>query len=447
MAVSPRRFKRPKFERAAWREWFIIIVPAILLSIAAFAITSRFIQPAPPDTFVFSAGAEGGAYYRYALQYQELLKRDGIKLDVKTSAGSPENLARMRGDTPEASAGFVQGGTTQPQDSNTMLSLGRMFYEPIWVFHRLPDTTERLTDLRGKRVAVGPAGSGTRELVLQLLELNGVGAANTTLLELSSKDAINALKAKKIDAAFFVAAPEADTIQSLLRIQEFKLMNFSRAEAYARRFPWLARVVLHQGVIDFRNDIPARDVQLLAAVAIIGIRDDLHPALHFALTQAAAEVHKKSSLLNAEKHFPQSQDSELAMSAAADRFHKNGAPFLQRYLPFWIAVLVDRLLVMLIPLLTIMVPLIKIVPYLYTWRIRKRLWHWYNELKHLEHDIAALPAEREKHIAELARIDSAVHDIPVPLQYSEQYYTLRAHVEYVQRRLMNQPAPADAATS
>lgn len=445
MALNFHRFKRPKFERAAWREWLIIVAPALLLIIVAFVIASRFIQPAPPDTFVFSAGAEGGAYYRYALQYRELLKRDGIKLEVKTSAGSPQNLARMRGDSPEASAGFVQGGTTQPQDSNNMLSLGRMFYEPVWVFHRLPADTDRLTDLQGKRIAVGPADSGTRQLVLQLLELNGINAGNATLLELSSKEAIESLTAKKIDAAFFVAAPEAEAVQTLLRMRELKLMNFSRAEAYARRFPWLARVVLHHGVIDFKNDIPARDVELLASVAIIGVRDDLHPALQFALVQAAAEVHKKFGRLNGEKHFPQSQDSELVMSAVAERFHKNGPPFLQRYLPFWIAVLVDRLLVLLIPLVTIMVPLFKIVPFLYTWRIRKRLWQWYDELKHLEHAIEEAPAERDKHIADLAHIDEAVRGIPIPLQYSEQYYTLRAHIEFVERRLTNHPAPAATA--
>ena len=301
--------------------------------------------------------------------------------------------------------------------------------------------------MKGKRIAIGPADSGTRQLVLQLLELNGINATNATLLELSSTAAIDALTSKKIDAAFFVAAPEAETVQTLLRMRELKLMNFSRAEAYARRFPWLAHVVLHQGVIDFKSDIPARDVQLLAAVAIVGVRDDLHPALQFALVQAAAEVHKKSSLLNAEKHFPQSLDSELAMSAVAERFHKNGAPFLQRYLPFWIAVLADRLLVLLIPLVTIMVPLFKIVPFLYTWRIRKRLWHWYDELKHLEHAIEESPTERDKHLAALTHIDDAVRGIPIPLQYSEQYYTLRAHIEYVQRRLMNQPVPTAATTS
>lgn len=432
--------KRPNLELIRLREWAIVIAPALLLVIAGFLLASRFIKPAPPDTFVFSAGAEGGAYYRYALQYREILARDGIKLDVRTSAGAPQNLARMRGDTPEASAGFVQGGTSEPQDSNNMLSLGRMFYEPVWLFHRLPNEIDRLAQLQGKRVAIGPPESGTKQLVLQLLALNGVNAQNATLLELSSKDAIAALQAKQADAAFFVSAPEAETIQTLLRMRDLKLANFSRAEAYARRFPYLAHVTLNQGVIDFKDDIPPRDEQLIAAVAMVAVRDDLHPALQFALTQAAAEVHKKSSLFHGEKYFPQSQDTELPMSQVAERFHKTGAPFLQRYLPFWIAVLIERLMVLLIPVVTILLPLFKIVPLIYGWRVRKRLWHWYRALKLLEHDIAVAPAEHDKHAAEIRRIDDAVSSIPIPLQFSEQYYNLRAHVEYVQRRVGAQNA-------
>lgn len=442
--TTAARFKRPKFERTAWREWLIIIVPAVLLIVAAFAITSRFIKPAPPDTFVFSAGAEGGAYYRDAQMYREILKRNGITLDIKTSAGSLENLARMRGENYTASAAFVQGGTTRPEDSNTMLSLGRMFYEVVWVFHRLPADTGRLTQLKGKRIAVGLPGSGTRHLVHQLLNLNDVTAANSTLMELSAKDAVANLLSGKLDAAFLVAAADADILKPLLRSRDIKLMSFAQTEAYAKRLPYLSPVTLHQGVIDVKDNIPPRDTHLIAAAALIAVRDDLHPALQFALTQAAASVHRRPTLIHGADHFPQSQSTELPMSQEAERFHKSGPPFLQRYLPFWIAVLMDRLLVLLIPVVTILLPLIKIVPMVYTWRIRKRLWHWYDELKQLERAMADEPAHHEKHRAQIARIDDAVSAIPVPIQYSEPYYNLRAHVEYVRRRLESQTAAAPA---
>ncbi|HTE15470.1 MAG TPA: TAXI family TRAP transporter solute-binding subunit, partial [Burkholderiales bacterium] len=388
MALTRPQFKRPKFERAAWREWLIVIIPALLLIVAAFAITSRFIKPAPPDTFVFSAGAEGGAYYRYALRYREILARDGIKMQVHASAGAPQNLSRMRGTAPEASAGFVQGGTALPEDSNTMLSLGRMFYELVWVFHRLPNHPDRFTQLRGKRIAVGPAGSGTHQLAMQLLAQSGVTAANSTLLEISAKSALEKLAAAELDVVFVVAGPESDNLQAPLRSKQIQLMSLSHAEAYAMQFSHLARITLRQGVVDIKENIPSRDVQMIGAGAMVAVRDDLHPALQFALAQAAAEVHKRPSIIHAESHFPQSQSSELPMSPVAERFHKTGPPFFQRYLPFWIAVWMDRLLVLLIPVVTILIPLFKIVPFLYTWRVRKRLWHWYRELKKLEGAIA-----------------------------------------------------------
>lgn len=435
MALSPPRFKRPKFERAAWREWLIIVGPAALVIIAAFALTARFVKPAPPDTFVFSAGAEGGAYHRYALEYQKILARDGIKLQVMVSAGSLQNLARMRGASPEASAGFVQGGTTLPEDSNNLLSLGRMFHELVWVFHRLPGDPDRLTQLRGKRIAVGPAGSGTNQLVKQLLSQSDVTANNATLAEISAKDALEKLGAGELDAAFLVAGPEAEILKAPLHAKDIKLMSLAQADAYAMRFSHLSRITLHQGVVDLTNDIPARNVQMIGAGAMVAVRDDLHPALQFALAQAAAEVHKRPSIVHAENQFPQVQSSELPMSQVAERFHKTGPPFLQRYLPFWLAVLMDRLLVLLIPLVTILVPLVKIVPFLYTWRVRKRLWHWYDELKKLEQAMSDDPASLDKHAAEINRIDEAVWAIPVPVQYSEQYYNLRSHIEYVRRRL------------
>jgi TRAP transporter TAXI family solute receptor len=458
MALSPRRFKRPKFERTAWREWLIIVAPIALLVIAAFALTARFIKPAPPDSFVFSAGAEGGAYYRYALSYKEILARDGITMQVQVSAGSLENLARLRGAqplaggvlvpggaTPAASAGFVQGGTTLPEDSNNLLSIGRMFYELVWVFHRLPADTDRLTQLRGKRIAVGPSGSGTQQLVMQLLAHSEVNAANATLLELSSKAALDQLGTGEIDAVFLVAGPEAEILQAPLRSKTIRLMRLAQADAYAMRFAHLSRITLHQGVIDLKENIPAQDVRMIGAGAMVAVRDDLHPALQFALAQAAAEVHKRPSIIHAENHFPQVQSSELPMSAVAERFHKTGPPFFQRYLPFWIAVLADRLLVLLIPIVTILVPLFKVVPFLYTWRVRKRLWHWYEELKKLEHAMHDTPVEHQQHLAEIDRIDEAVSDIPVPVQYSEQYYNLRAHVELVRRRLNAHSTAAPAA--
>lgn len=435
MEFKRPQFKRPPLDRGAWREWLVIVAPAALLVAAAFWITSRFIQPAPPDTIIISAGAKGGAYYRYALEYQKILARNGIKLDVRESAGSLQNLARMRGATPEASVGFVQGGTTQPEDSGNMLSIGRLFYELVWVFHRLPAEANQIVQLAGKRIAVGPAGSGTNQLVMQILRESGVTPENSTLLQVSAREALDKLNSGEIDAAFLVAAPEAEILQAPLRSSKIRLMNMAHADAYAKRHSHLSRITLHQGVIELKDNLPARDVQMIGAGALLAVRDDLHPALQFALAQVAAEVHKRPSIIYGENHFPQMQSSELPMSAVAERFHKSGPPLLQRYLPFWLAVLMDRLLVLLIPLVAIVVPVVKFAPMLFDWRVNKRLWYWYDELKKLEAAIADAPDDRTKHIDEINRIDEGVSALPIPVSHSEQHYNLRSHVEYVRRRL------------
>ncbi len=435
MALKRPPFKRPKFERSAWREWAVILVPAALLFAGLVFLASRFIQPAPPKNITITTGGESGAYYKFAQRYQVALKRDGIQLDIKTSAGSLQNLSRLRGATPEASVAFVQGGTTLPEDSNNLLSLGRMFFEPLWVFYRLPETIDQLTRLQGKRIAVGPAGSGTRSLAAQLLDASEVTAANATLVEAPGRQAADALLADEVDAAFFVAAPDAQLVQQLLRAPGIKLMNLSQAEAYAKRFPWLARIVLHKGVIDFAQNIPARDVEMLAAVALIAVRDDVHPALQFALAQAASSVHKAPGIFNADGAFPQSQSTELPMSEIAERFHKSGPPFFQRYLPFWLAVLMDRLWVLLIPLVAVLIPVVKLLPDVYDWRVRKPLWRWYSDLRTLESTLADHPEDHAKHAQEMQRIDDGIASLPLPVKYSEAHHNLRSYADYVRRRL------------
>jgi TRAP transporter TAXI family solute receptor len=447
MALKRPQFKRPKFERSAWREWAIVLIPAALLFGGIVFLASRFIQPAPPGNITITTGGEGGAYYKFAKRYQTALKRDGIQLDIKTSAGSIQNLTRLRGATPEASIAFVQGGTTAPEDSNNMLSLGRMFYEPLWVFHRLPDTIDQLTRLQGKRIAVGPAGSGTRSLAAQLLGASEVTAANATLVESPGRAAADALLADEVDAAFFVAAPDAEIVQQLLRTPGIKLMSLSQAEAYAKRFPWLARIVLHKGVIDFAQNIPTRDVEMLAAVALLAVRDDVHPALQFAVTQAAASVHRAPGIFNADSAFPVSQSTELPMSEVAERFHKSGPPFFQRYLPFWLAVLMDRLWVLLIPIVAVLIPVVKILPDVYDWRVRRPLWRWYAELRTLETAMADHPEDREKHLLEMQRIDDGVASLPLPVQYSEAHHNLRSYADYVRQRLEGQADVAPEKTS
>lgn len=416
------------------RELAITAGPAIALVAVAFYAASRFIEPAPPHSLTISAGAEGGAYYRFAQSYKDILARDGIQLEVRSSAGALENLARLKDDQSNVSVAFVQSGIANEKEYPDLVSLGRMFHEPLWVVHRIAKA-QRLVDLRGKRIAVGAEGSGTRLLALELLKANGITADNATLLPLNSRDSAAQLLAGQIDAAMLVASPQAEVIQKLAGTTGLQLMDFPDAEAYVRRYPHLSRVTLPRGVMDFVKPVPDRELVLLSPSADLVVRDDLHPALVFALAQAAKEVHNTATILNAPGKFPEAISTNLPLSDVATRYYRSGPPFLQRYLPFWVAVLVDRLTILLIPLITVLIPLMKIAPMVYTWRVRRRLLYWYEQLHELEIALEENPGDIAKHRAEVDRIARATNHAVIPFGYLDQQFNLRTHIEVVRRRI------------
>jgi TRAP transporter TAXI family solute receptor len=435
------------FDRVQAKEFLIVAAPAILVVLGAFWLTFQFIEPAPPASIRMTTGGETGAYFRFATRYSEILNRAGIDLQVVSSKGSVENLSRLESEDSSFDVALMQGGIVNEQQAAKFLSVGRLFYEPLWVFHRIPRDVTTLTELQGMSIAVGPQGSGTRVLASKLLDANGIGEGLAKLLPLGGQDAIKALRAGEVQAIFLVAAPEAPMIQELLRDETIKLMSFSQAEAYTRIFPYLSRVVLPQGVVDLVRPLPSRDIELVAPAAALVVRANLHPALIDLLAQAALEVHKKPGLFSQVGAFPTADDPEFAVAEDARRVYTSGAPFLQRYLPFWLANFVERSFVLLVPILTVLVPLFQIVPWLYSMRVRGRILYWYGQLKKLEKAVAQTMTSQEvtDHRREIDRIDEAVNALPVPLPYVEQVYDLRGHIDLVRQRLQNRAAASATA--
>ena len=337
---------RPTFYRISAREIALIAVPVLLLVGGAIWLMLNYMQPAPPTRIVLSTGGQSGAYYAFAKRYEKVLDRAGIKLDIKTSAGSIENLKRLQDERSGVDAAFLQGGIASTKTAPTLQSVGRLFHEPLWIFYRGNETLDRLSQLAGKRLAIGPEGSGTRQLALQVLEPSGVSAASATFLPLGGAEATKALEEGAADVLFTVAAPEAPQVQSLLRAPGVRVLSLAQAEAYVRLFPFLTRLVLPQGVVDLVRNIPAADVVLLAPAAVLVVREDMHPALASLLAQAASDVHQSPSLFARASEFPKAVDPEFAVADSAARFYKNGPPFLQRYLPFWLANFVERMIVL-----------------------------------------------------------------------------------------------------
>jgi len=433
-------------------DWVLIAVPILLLLAGGTWATLQFMQPAPPGKLVISTSTKGTPYHRAAERYAQVLARNVIKLEVRESQGSLDNLKALRDPASGVQAGFTQGGITHGQEITGLRSLGRVFHEPLWVFYRGPDTIDRLSQLKGKRILVGPAGGGTHNLAMRLLAASKVTPENATFIDtLSLPDYVDALDKDRADAGFLVLAPDARTVQRLLALPSVRLMSFAQGEGLTRLFPFLQRVTLPQGVVDFDSANPPEDTYMVTTTAAVLVRDDLHPALVNLLTQAIIETHGgvvqgPMAMFQKVGEFPQIPDPEFAVAADATRVYKSGPPILQRYMPFWLANLFERLILMLVPTLTIVLPLMKVIPAIYRWRIRRRILYWYGELKALERNIYAQPGREhlDVHRAEIDRIDDAVSHIRVPLAFTDQLYNLRSHLDIIRQRLAHRAASAFA---
>ncbi len=360
-----------------------------------------------------------------------------IDLEVRVTAGSAENIALLESEDSEAQVAFVQGGTQTFAQTETLVSLATLYYEPLWIFHRSDVSLERLSDLAGKRVYVGPEKSGTRALALMLLSENSIGPGDLELSTLTGGDAIEALRADELDVLFMVASFKSSNVRHLLEADGIRLMSLERAEAYIRRHRFLSRQTLPQGAFDLAADLPPQDVTLLAPTANLVAQEDLHPALVDLLLQAADQIHGEGTVFARPGEFPSPQYVNFPLSPEASRFFEHGPPFLRRTLPFWAATLVDRLKVMLLPLIALAIPLLRSMPPLYQWRMRARVYRWYKELRMVERSVGegVTPDQVNDHRSELDRIESEVQDVSVPSSYAKDLYHLRMHIGYVRGRL------------
>ena len=407
-----------------------IYAPAIILAVLAFALAYQFVDPAPPSSLTFSAGQPGGAYFAYAERYRDFLQQRGIAVNILKSAGSMENIQRLKANT--ADIAFVQSGlvTTSQQQ---LLSLGSMYFEPLWVFVRHDLNVHFLRDLKGTKIAVGMAGSGTRALATRLLKDNGIDENNASLYNMTSEAAARALQHAQVDAVFIVSAASNNTVQALQKSSDIRLLNIARAEAYTRRIDSLSAIELPQGALDLARNMPTEDVAMLASTATLVVNKHLHPALQDMIMQAAAAIHAGHSLFAAAGTFPTSRFTGMDLSDEAARFYKSGPPFLQRFLPFWAATMVDRLKVMLLPFIALLIPLFKVLPPLYRWRIRSRIYRWYEELGNI--DTALDDGFNQSLLTDLERIETEIRKVHVPLSYAEELYDLRLHLALVREQV------------
>ena len=410
-----------------------IVAPALLLVVAGFVVAYQFVGPAPPDRIVMATGSDSGSYHAFGKLYAERFRREGIELVLKTTAGSAENLSLLTARQNGAAVAFVQGGIGNPADHPGLRSLGSVYYEPIWLFAR-GDAPRRLTELKGKRIAIGGPGSGTQVVATMLLAENGIDARTAQLVAFGGEQAESALKNGAVDAAFFVTSVSSQTVRTLLSSQGISLMSFERADAYTRRHGFLSKLVLPTGIVDLEQNLPGRDTVLIAPAATIVMSPDMHPALVDLMLLTMHDAHRAGGHLESPGAFPAARFASFPLDDAARRFYDRGPPFLQRYLPFWAANLVDRLKVMILPLLTLLYPLFKILPPAYNWRMRSRVNRWYKRLQVLDDRLRDKGVSRADAMAELDRIEHAVEQVSVPAGFAASAYTLRLHIDYLRRK-------------
>lgn len=435
---------KKSFSHRGARDYLKIIGPGAIITILGFFIAYQFVAPAPPRHIVIATGSPDGAYYAFGKAYGEMLQRYGITLEVKITAGSAENLQLLDKDDSGVDVAFVQGGVKPSGQADDLISLGSLYYEPLWVFRAAGLEINKLSDLKGRRIAVGREGSGTKVLAMQLLAPNDVSDQNTKIFSLGGQKAADRLMLGEIDAAFFVTAHHSAVIQQLLRSKNLQLLSLQRAEAYAARFHYLSPLNLPQGAIDFARDIPFDNIHLIAPTTQLVARADIHAALIDLLLQAASEIHRDGGLFEKTGEFPAPKYLDFGLSKEAGRFYKSGPSFLQRYLPFWMATFIDRTKVMLVPLIALFFPLFKLIPMVYRWRFRSKIYRWYKKLAEVDpqrqkDDTAG---HREEYLARLNRIETQVSQTSVPLAFSNELYHLRLHIEMLREKLIKPAQPS-----
>jgi TRAP-type uncharacterized transport system substrate-binding protein len=431
------------------RDLFSTLGPFLLLAIALLAGAYYILDPMPPKRVVLATGPAQSDYAVFGALYAEELKARGVEVVLRETDGSTENQRLLLDEREDVDLAFIRGGSNEALRKDeeeegdwAIESLGSLFYEPIWIFYResaargLPGgRLEKLSQLRGWNVGIGAAGSGVPNLLNKLFDANGLKVGTMRLDRQEPPEAVAAFVHGKMDAVILASAPESPLIQMMLRTAGVRLYEFNQAEAYSRRFPYLAPVTLPRGMVDFARDIPAHDVSLVASSAMLVAREDTHPALVQLFVQAAGRIHGGDGWFAKSGQFPNARHAEFALAQEAERFYKNGAPWLQQHLPFAVANLIDRMWVALFSIVAVLIPLSRMVPPMYAFRIRSRIFRWYRVLREIEDDLAENTIPREELIERLDKLDARAGDIAVPLAYTDQLYALRSHIQMVRDRL------------
>jgi TRAP-type uncharacterized transport system substrate-binding protein len=442
---SAKQTMPPSRKNLLNRYLLVSSVIAVLLTIALIWLVLAVFSPTPPRSVSMAVDPEGSFCAEAAERYRELLARDGIKLNLVPSNGAVESVAMLQNAKSGVSIAIVPSGITTEQKSPDLISLGTLFYEPLWGFSH-GRVIKGHQELGGLRISIGPEGSASNALAKEFLARVGIiDQKSATLLTLPAREGVTQLENGQIDAVALLDAWETPIVHELLTAKDVNLDGIPRADAFVALYPFLNKLTLPAGVADMKENRPPNDVVLLATKASLVVRRDLHPAIQYRLLEAATQVHSGSGLFHAAGQFPAAETIDLPLSSHARQFYKTGPPFLQRHLPFWLAVLVQQLLVLLIPVVGVVYPILRFSPAIYFWLQQRRIYKLYSELMALEDERAASPTnDRQDYIERLDQLDQRAGRLSLPISFQPQVYALRTHINVVRQRVEKQPERAQA---
>ncbi len=416
----------------------LYVLPLLFILLLGFLIW--FLIPTPPKKITITTGADNGLYYRFGQQLAKELLKEKITLEVLPSAGSLENIERLKQSNSNVHVGILQGGVGQVSENPNISALASVFDEQVWVFYRKAAFKEgltKMTQLKGKTISIGPQGSGTRDLGLKLLKLNQIDLQadqpTIQLKDFTASQSLKALHANQLDAVMLVSGPQAPIILEYLRSPHLAVMSFEQADAYAVRLPFLKKVLVPRGVINLAEDLPKKDITILAAPAALVVHEDIHPALITPLMRAMESSISQMGLLQKEGVYPSDSGFAWPHNDDAKHYLKNGASFLHRHLPFWSVVWVDRAIRIILPLLAILIPLFNYLPKLITMSVDAKTSAIYKKLRALELSVAANPQKPWQE--DWQTLQTQAMAMRVPKKYAVKVYELRMYLEMVRDKL------------
>ena len=436
--------KKITYALLSLRAMLVSAGPFILLAITLLVVAYWWLDPNPPKTVTLATGPAQSAYSEFGTRYAKAMAQSGIYVRLLPSEGSSANLQLLR--EGKADLGFVQGGSNEdPANADSGIqTLGSLFVEPLWLFYRAEavkavtgsDALTSFGQLKGLRINIGTVGSGVPALMEKLFEVNRLESAALKLTRLEQTPATVAFLAGEVDALVFASAPESLMVQMLLQTPGVKLLDFNQNEAYSRRFAFLTPVSLPRGVVDLAGDVPSTDVRLVAPTTTLLAREGVHPAILQLFSQAALKLHGSAGWFNRAHEYPNAANTEFPLAQEAERTIRNGVPLLQRYLPFSLANLMERMWLALGIIIAVLLPLSRIVPPLYQFRIRSRIFRWYGQLRNIEERLAEKSESSSALLSELEELEVHAEKVTVPLSYADELYSLRNHIDLVRQKLL-----------